>query len=166
MQSFLTKLLLLVLLLAGAFFFGKHVGTSKEREASLRLQQSHQSQLAELQAKSSKATVKTVVEYKDRVIEKEKKIYVYKDKIVESVVDNCHISADTVRLLSEAVDQANDANPSRRTDEAAPRVEKDLKALLENYTDNLARFSANREQLRSLQNWIQIQLELHSSPQK
>lgn len=164
MQSILTKILLLVLLLAGAFFFGKHVGYSKEREDSLRLQNEYQTKITELQSRSSDVTIKTVVEYKDRVVEKEKKVYVYKDKVVASVVNSCPLSADTVRLLSEAIDKANDADATGRTHEGTKDLETDLKALLENYMENLNRFSANREQLTFLQSWIEEQQKLFPAP--
>jgi len=107
--------------------------------------------------------VETVVVYKDKIIEIEKKVPVYVNKIREvfRYNDNIVIPADLARVHDAAVFTADFDAYSTEGPDGAPARDVTLAEFSERVVENYGVCHANAEQLRSLQSWTSEMVALY-----
>lgn len=145
------KLLAIVSLVAGVFFYGYMKGSAYAEAELARFGQKNAELAVELEKKNTEITTQVVTEYVDRVQTIRDKEYVYRDLVQNSVPNQCTMSNGWV-YTHDVSARADDADPTRASDETSSGIE-DNTALL-TVISNHAIYQQTAEQLRQLQRWI------------
>lgn len=145
------KLLAIVALIAGVFFYGYTKGSANADAKLASFAAEQGKQIVALEKKNSEISNKVVTEYVDRVNTIKEKEYVYRDIIKDRVPTQYDMSSGWVYTHDLSV-SAGDADAARASD-ARPSGITDTAALL-NIVSNYATCQTNAEQLRKLQSWI------------
>lgn len=150
------KLLAGAALIAGVFFYGYMKGSAYADAELARYGQKQAELVAELEKKNTEITTQVVTEYVDKVQVVKEKEYVYRD-LAQNVVPSQFTLSNGWVYTHDASARANNADPSRASDETASGVA-DTAALV-GIIGNYSRCQQNAEQLRQLQQWIILNKE-------
>lgn len=99
----------IIAVLSSTFYAGCTYGTSKTEKSYASEQVKAEKENAAKSAKSSKSSQDIVVREVDKIIEVEKKVYVYRDRIKEVTPPDftCTIPVSLISLYAESVESAN-----------------------------------------------------------
>lgn len=145
------KLLAIVALIAGVFFYGYTKGSANADAKLAQFSAQQSAQIVELEKKNSEISAQTVTEYVDRVNTIKEKEYVYRD-IIKDRVPTQHVMSNGWVYTHDLGASSGDADPARASDATASGIA-DTTALL-TIIKNYATCQTNAEQLKKLQQWI------------
>jgi hypothetical protein len=145
------KLLISVALLIGVFFYGYTKGNENGKVALQKEIATRNIKIAELEKKNAEISGKVQIEYIDRVNTIREKEYVYRN-LGQNDVPRQHIMSNGWVYTHDISAVSGDADSTRASD-ASPSGVADNQALL-TIISNYANCQATREQLISLQKWI------------
>ena len=145
------KLLIGAALLIGIFFYGYTKGNENGKAALQKEIAARNVKIAELEKKNAEISGKVQIEYIDRVNTIREKEYVYRN-LGQNDVPRQHIMSNGWVYTHDISAVSGDADSTRASD-ASPSGVADNQALL-TIISNYANCQATREQLISLQKWI------------
>ena len=145
------KLLAIVALIAGVFFYGYTKGSANADAKLARFAAEQGKQIVALEKKNADISNNVVTEYVDVTNTIREKEYVYLDAAKNNVPAQHDMSSGWV-YTHDISASAGDADPTRASD-ASPSGIKDNTTLL-TIISNYATCQTNAEQLRQLQQWI------------
>jgi hypothetical protein len=145
------KLLAVVALLVGVFFYGYTKGSVHAKVELQRFATKHAEQVAQLEQENQEVSNKVVTKYVDKVKTIREKEYVYRD-IAKTVVPSQHVMSHGWVYTHDISVGSNDADTTRASDASASGIT-DTTALI-GIIGNYSRCQQNAQQLILLQQWI------------
>ena len=145
------KLLALVGLIAGVFFYGYMKGSVHAEAELAKFAEEKSTQIASLEKKNAEISNKVITEYVDRTNTIREKEYVYRDIAAKSVPAQSDLSNGWVYTHDISATSGN--ADSTRTSDASSSGIKDNSALI-TVISNYAICQRNQIQLIELQKWI------------
>ena len=145
------KLLALVGLIAGVFFYGYMKGSVHAEAELAKFAAEKSTQIASLEKKNAEISNKVITEYVDRTNTIREKEYVYRDIAAKSVPAQSDLSNGWV-YTHDISATSGDADPARASDASSSGI-KDNSALI-SVISNYAICQRNQVQLIELQKWI------------
>ena len=151
MIPFPYKLIAIVALIVGVFFYGYTKGSAYAEAELARFAAEKSKQIAELEKQNSAISTQVVTEYVDRVNTIREKEYVYRD-VAQNDVPSQYIMSNGWVYTHDISATTGNADSTRASD-ASPSGVADNTALL-TIISNYSTCQQNTEQLRQLQQWI------------
>ena len=145
------KLLALVVLIAGVYFYGYTKGSVHAEAELAKFSAEKSKQIASLEKKNAEISNKVVTEYVDRTNTIREKEYVYRDIAAKSVPTQSNLSNGWV-YTHDISATSGDADAARTSDASSSGI-KDNSALI-TVISNYAICQRNEVQLIELQKWI------------
>ena len=163
-QTILIVLLAIILTFIGTFFYAKNLGEKQAKgnydkylnEYSLTIKDLE----IALEREQNNIKVETVTEYVDKVRIVKEKEYVYRDRIKEVPVIRDNLPVEWLRLHDASATGSDYADSPEDSNEASGGVEANI--ALETVVENYATCERNRQQLLSLQQWVNNTLESYA----